>query len=398
MYEAAYRADYAFEATQVDYRQRLLLERLQAIQPSVVVEIGCGSSLLYARYLEHAKPVSHWIVVEPIATFCDAARVARLPRMRVVRGFFEDRVDAVLAQLDRPPDLVIASSVLHEVADSRAFLAAIRRITGRNTVVHVNVPNAASMHRQLAKAMGLISDTTEMSSRNEELLQYRVYTTRSVRAELRRAGLRVTHAGGYFVKPFTHAQMVPVAATVGPRVMDGLYALGKLHPAIASEIYAEARWGCADAPAVRLAPFDRTCLDRSWVWLNDPEIHALTLSPTFSRRDQLRFFETMSPRRRRHTWAVKVDGRLVGATGLKNVRGHTAEYWGYIGEREYWGRGVGRAMMTAVETEAPRLGYAELDLRVSRENARARALYWKMGYAVDPATADGPVLRMVREL
>lgn len=133
--------------------------------------------------------------------------------------------------------------------------------------------------------------------------------------------------------------------------------------------------------SLRLAPYDRRFLDLSWDWLRDPEVKALTLTPDFSREDQIAFFDRLPGRADYHIWGVELDGTgPIGAAGLKNVRGHRAEYWGYIGERAWWGKGLGRQLMAVVEKKAVELGFTELDLKVSVDNPRAIALYEKTGY------------------
>lgn len=47
--------------------------------------------------------------------------------------------------------LMILSSLLHKVEDSQRFLRAVFKCCTENTVVHINVPNADSIHRLLAK-------------------------------------------------------------------------------------------------------------------------------------------------------------------------------------------------------------------------------------------------------
>ena len=112
---------------------------------------------------------------------------------------------------------------------------------GERSLLHINVPNADSLHRMLAKAMGLISDTHNLSSRNIELLQQRVYDKQSLQHEVESLGFVVVEQGGYFVKPFTHGQMQSMTPILGTGVLDGLYKLGIEQPGIASEIYAEVR-------------------------------------------------------------------------------------------------------------------------------------------------------------
>ena len=155
--------------------------------------------------------------------------------------------------------------------------------------------------------------------------------------------------------------------------------------------------GC-EAASVQLVAYDRDCLDKSWEWLSDPEIRALTMTPEFSRDDQLAFFNTLPGRSGYHIWGISHEGRVVGAAGLKNVRDDLAEYWGYIGERDLWGRGIGKLLMMQVESEAKQLGFRKLDLRVSVANPRAVALYRKMGYVPAPSSPDDGVVRMEKLL
>ncbi|CAA9528358.1 MAG: hypothetical protein AVDCRST_MAG31-2141 [uncultured Sphingomonas sp.] len=133
--------------------------------------------------------------------------------------------------------------------------------------------------------------------------------------------------------------------------------------------------------AVRLVPFDRGFLDRSWVWLHDGETKRLTMTPDFTREDQRRFFESLPSRSDYRIWGVILDPEgAIGAAGLKHIGGGSAEYWGYIGEKSWWGRGLGGEMLAAVEAEARRLGLARLNLRVAAENIRAVRLYERAGF------------------
>ena len=140
-----------------------------------------------------------------------------------------------------------------------------------------------------------------------------------------------------------------------------------------------------------LVPYDERCLEKSWDWLNDPETRELTMTPHFTREDQRRFFEQLPFRKDYQIWGVAL-GRveLIGAAGVKNHRGSIAEYWGYIGEKRYWGSGFGRSLIAAIEREARELGFNDLDLVVSAKNTRAIALYEKVGFIRDPQASLAP--------
>ena len=240
-YSADYLDNYGFEEVLVNYRRQIVLDQLMAAKPSVVLEIGCGAELLYQHYLRLSAAVESWLIVEPARAFCSMAREAALPGVAVIEGFLEGALPAVMAALPRAPDIVICSGVLQEVPSSKALLSAMRSVMDIQSLLHVNVANAGSFHRLLAVAMGLIQTLDTLSDRNVRMQQHRVYDFDSLSVELDRAGFTIQSKGGYLVKPFTHAQMESVAPLLGQEVMDGLFELGKLHPELACEIYANAK-------------------------------------------------------------------------------------------------------------------------------------------------------------
>jgi SAM-dependent methyltransferase len=240
-YQSAYTENYGFEAEMVRYRQDLVLQRLKARRPEIVVEIGCGTDLIYARFLQSARPIRQWLVVEPSPAFYRIARDSDLENIEALHGFFEDKLPEISEHLAATPDMIIMSSVLHEVPAPHGLLSAIRTVMGPESLLHVNVPNANSLHRQLAKSMGLIASTNQLSARNVQLLQHRVYDAVGLQAELETAGLSVVEGGGFFVKPFTHDQMQKILPHFGREILDGMNQLGRERPDMASEIFAEAR-------------------------------------------------------------------------------------------------------------------------------------------------------------
>lgn len=240
-YAENYLDQYGFEQVLVAYRRQVVLDQLMAIKPSVVLEIGCGAELQYQHYLRRSPAIERWVVVEPARAFCIKAREASLPGMTIVEGFLEESLSAVIAALPRPPDLVICSGVLQEVPSSRALLQAMRATMNGHSLLHVNVANAASFHRRLALAMGLIPALDTMSERNKLLQQHRVYDFASLTADLEQAGFAVCQTGGYLVKPFTHQQMEAIAPVLGKAVLDGLFELGKREPDLACEIFVNAK-------------------------------------------------------------------------------------------------------------------------------------------------------------
>lgn len=241
-YEAAYSSDYDFELVQVKYRREAVLRSLHARKPSHVVEIGCGLEPLLPHYIASGGAgIARWVVAEPSDRFAQAARTVAedRPEMVVRQGFFEDLAERIVEESGQA-DMVICSGLLHEVPDQMRLLRAISMVMRPEALLHVNVPNAGSLHRQLAKAMGLIGDLRQMSARNIQLQQHRVYSLDTLRADLDAVGLRSTRHGGILLKPFTHGQMQAVIASVGDHILPGLGKLGEEFPELASEIFVDA--------------------------------------------------------------------------------------------------------------------------------------------------------------
>ena len=138
---------------------------------------------------------------------------------------------------------------------------------------------------------------------------------------------------------------------------------------------------------VVLVPFDRSFLDCSFRWLNDPEIRFLTDTPVVTREAQESWFISLPSRQDYAVWGVRADGVPVGVCGVKHIFEGDGEYFGYIGEKAYWGRGVGRRMMALAEAKAREMGVTRMSLQVLQENERAKALYRKCGYR--PGCSDG---------
>jgi RimJ/RimL family protein N-acetyltransferase len=135
-----------------------------------------------------------------------------------------------------------------------------------------------------------------------------------------------------------------------------------------------------DSPTIRLVPFTRLFLDRSWDWLHDHEIKRLTLAPDFTRDQQIAFFEALPDRVDYKIWGVTAEDEPIGAAGIKSIAATTGEFWCYIGERNWWGRGVGARILELCEREATALGLDTLTMIADRQNERSIKAFEKTGF------------------
>ena len=135
------------------------------------------------------------------------------------------------------------SSLLHVVDGPQQLLQALRPHCHTGSVVHVNVPNAHSLHRLLAVEMGLIGDPFELSSTQKQMQQHSTFDLDSLAELLRQQGFEVQSSGSYFIKPFTHAQMQDLCdrGFLTEAHLEGLFRLSRRMPEFGSEIYVNAR-------------------------------------------------------------------------------------------------------------------------------------------------------------
>ena len=226
-----------FEPIQIEYRRKLVLQKVNQLSPRRLLEVGCGAHPLFVD-LPSDMAVT---VVEPAQAFAENALKLSEGRsnVQVVQGFIES-VGLKASEFD----MIILSCVLHEVPDPSALLNAIKSHCSPTTLLHVNVPNANSLHRLLAVAMGLIPCSSQQSD-TQKLMQQRetIYDLNSLSTELSLSGFRVVEQGSLFVKPFTHSQMQELVDNgfMNIAMLDGLDRLVDLLPELGSEIWINAR-------------------------------------------------------------------------------------------------------------------------------------------------------------
>ena len=119
-------------------------------------------------------------------------------------------------------------------------------------------------------------------------------------------------------------------------------------------------------------------------WMNDPEVVQFLAGEVGQNTldlEQQRYAKSIEPDFRDWYRSVEVDGKHIGRIGIKlDAAGKIGDLGMAIGEKDYWGKGYGTAMVAA----ALRAGFGELGLnRVHLEvfvnNPRAIRCYEKCG-------------------
>lgn len=240
-YEAEYRAQ-PYERFQVAFRKREILRLLARYPRGRFLEIGCGLEPLF----KDTGAFESLVVVEPAEMFHDnaLAELEKIPdraaRVRVLPVTLEASV-ALLA--GEHFDVIVLSSLLHEVPEPEAFLGQVAAITRPGTIVHINVPNARSFHRLLAFESGLIGSPYEPSASNIRFQQTTIFDLDTLTALVERCGMHAVERGSYAFKPFTHQQLEDMlrAGIITEKVIEGFSRMEPYAPGCGSEIFINAR-------------------------------------------------------------------------------------------------------------------------------------------------------------
>ena len=88
---------------------------------------------------------------------------------------------------------------------------------------------------------------------------------------------------------------------------------------------------------------------------------------------------------------AEVDGRVVGA-GLGGYDGHRGWVYHLAVHPQARRRGIGRALVEALEDALRERGCPKLNLQVRADNAAVQGFYEALGYRVEPRISLGKVL------
>lgn len=117
-------------------------------------------------------------------------------------------------------------------------------------------------------------------------------------------------------------------------------------------------------------------------WWRDKELTVLTSgdhTPMTDKEIEKQIRE-MANDKKAHHWMIKADGKIVGHININKIDEKSAELQIVIGEKEYWGKGIGFEAIKQVLEQAGSLGYRKITVEVRPENTRAINLYKKSGF------------------
>ena len=208
-----------FERIQEKYRKRKILEILNRYKPKKILEVGCGIDSIENYYN------CDLTIIEPVKDFTKNLKA------KVINDCFEN------VNLNENFDFILVSGLLHEVSNVDKFLLHLKKIA-KNSIIHINVPNAKSFHKLLGVSSGFLNSIYEKTPTHKILQQNSVFDMDTLVKLLEKYKFEVIDKGGYFIKPFSHSQMAKILEyeIIDEKILDGLYNLKELEE-FSSEIF-----------------------------------------------------------------------------------------------------------------------------------------------------------------
>jgi 2-polyprenyl-3-methyl-5-hydroxy-6-metoxy-1,4-benzoquinol methylase len=183
-----------------------------------VLELGCATGAMTAL-LAAGHPV-RIEAVERSAAYAERARARELPRTTIHHGDIPEATPA--GRFEH----IVATNLINELPDPGAFLAHCAERLAAGGLLHLTANNPRSLHRLVAREMGLLEDLHAVSDRGARYPSAPLFDAETIEALARAAGLHCVHREGIVVKPLTNAQL----AELPDAVIDGLDALTRELP------------------------------------------------------------------------------------------------------------------------------------------------------------------------
>jgi 2-polyprenyl-3-methyl-5-hydroxy-6-metoxy-1,4-benzoquinol methylase len=226
----------SFEAILAEMRKKHVLLQIQKYKHEHILEVGCGLDPLFQYVTDYRS----YKIVEPGKEFVQKARdlAKDNKKIEIIQGYMEQAV-AGLSQGKCAFDMIIVSSLLHEVPQPEKLLKSIHSICNPDTVVHINVPNVYAFHRLLAYEMGLIKSIFDKSETEVKFQRQTRFDKQTLCKLIEETGFQVLDFGTYFIKPFSNEQMEKLINQniVGTDVIAGLDNMIKYMPELGCEMY-----------------------------------------------------------------------------------------------------------------------------------------------------------------
>jgi len=186
---------------------------ISCVQGPRVLELGYGDGT-WTEQLIQRYGVSY--VVDASQKLLDQAKHLYGPKIHCFLSLFEE--------FSPPKDLffntIVATHVLEHVDDPVFLLRCCKNWLALDGVILIIVPNATSIHRELAVMMGIQKSVYDFSPRDIEVGHQRVYDLPLLRSHVQDAGYDILLERGLFLKTLPNCMMTSFSQDLLKALID----------------------------------------------------------------------------------------------------------------------------------------------------------------------------------
>ena len=137
-------------------------------------------------------------------------------------------------------------------------------------------------------------------------------------------------------------------------------------------------------------------------WRNDPEVFKYTgniYDHEITIESELNWIRKVINNPNDYRCAIIADDVYVGNVYLTDIDGVSARYHIFIGNKDYWGRGVAKeASKQIIDYGFDRFKLKEIKLKVKKQNTRALELYISLGFSLFTSNEEWCEMRLVNNV
>jgi SAM-dependent methyltransferase len=225
-----------FERIQEKYRLKRLVELLPKNLSSLsyVLEVGPGINPAFL----HITGEATIDVLEPINELY-IQNLALSKSMKKVKVWNQTAEKFIYESSEKKYDLVILSSVLHELESPKEVIVQIYNLLRSDGMLIIIVPNNQSVHRLISKEKNANVKLTELTSTEILMQQTSSFSPESLINLLNLVGFSRINVLTSFVKPLPHQGMTNAvnSGVIKSKDLDFLYDISSLLDGYGSEIF-----------------------------------------------------------------------------------------------------------------------------------------------------------------
>jgi SAM-dependent methyltransferase len=240
----SYPVDYEnlpFEDQLRQFRYDEISKHINLLTTKSILEIGCGSTPFYSHIVYSGK----YVFCEASDMYLDKLKkqYGLHQNVQFVLGKFEESI-LEIKELAETFDVIIIGGFLHEIANPKIVLNALKVFCHSQTRVISYVPNADSFHRLLGIESSEITSKFEFSNNDRKFGRQIVFDRNSFGELFTSHKYEVEKLYSYFIKIFPHDQMVDMLKINGltPTLLKGFNKMIKYMPNLGCELLIVAKF------------------------------------------------------------------------------------------------------------------------------------------------------------